>query len=103
MSAKPTYEKPVAMDMGSLKPVHGAVCSSGFAAAGACTSTGHRPDEGCGNGNDPDLIPYCNTTGNIATANCNTNGSQAGEGCNRSGSSAGWSCFRTGGDPEWAP
>lgn len=70
MTPKPKYEKPLAMELGSLKPVHGAVCASGNLAS-----------DGCGIGNDPQVIPYCNTTGNIATGNCWAAGNTAGQLC----------------------
>ena len=92
MSKKITYEKPMTVGMGALTPVHGATCSSGFAATGACTTVGHRPSSGCGSGDDPDVIPYCNTTGNIATADCTTSGNTAGGNCQVSGATATWVC-----------
>lgn len=90
---KPKYVKPVAMDMGSLKPVHGADCSSGFAAGGVCATTGHRPDDGCGTGNDPDLQPLCEATGNVATGNCEGSGNATNKICYANGGTAGWGCI----------
>lgn len=96
MKKKLTYQKPMTVEMGALTPVHGAVCSSGFAATGACTSVGHRPSSGCGNGDDPNVIPYCNTTGNIATADCTTSGNTANSNCMASGATATYVCNGTG-------
>lgn len=90
MNEKPKYVKPIAMDIGSLKPVHGAQCASGSGATDFCASTGYSATLGCGNGNDPDLIPYCETNGNIATGNCIKIGNSAGQTCRQVGASPDW-------------
>lgn len=100
MNQKPKYEKPIAMDMGSLEPVHGATCLSGHGPAGPCVTNGNSADGCTGVGNDPNVIPYCRP-GNIATAACEVSGSNAGQTCFTSGSSAGWSCIATGGTPTY--
>lgn len=87
------YEKPVAVDMGSLAPVHGADCSSGFAATDTCVSTGHKPDSGCGSGNDPDMVAFCEATGSTATNDCQGDGSAAGSNCMSQGGTATVACL----------
>ena len=87
------YEKPMAVDMGSLAPVHGADCASGFAATNGCLTTGHKPDDQCISGNDPDLIPYCEATGATATADCQSNGNYAGSNCMGQGGTASVACI----------
>lgn len=64
------YEKPMSMDMGKAASVLGATCSNGDGAA-----------DGCGWGNDPTSIPYCDQ-GGIATGNCYPHGGTAGQSCN---------------------
>ena len=96
MKKRLKYEKPVALDMGSMSLVHGADCSSGFAASNSCVNVGHKPDDGCGMGDDPDLVPACEP-GNTATTNCMSTGSTAGQFCSPGGA-ASIACF-AGSDP----
>mgnify|MGYP006298282421 CR=1 FL=1 len=71
------YEKPQSMAVGKIASVLGATCSTGTGAI-----------DGCGWGNDPTSIPYCDT-GAIATGNCYPHGGQAGQSCHI-GDSPGW-------------
>jgi len=63
------YVKPSTLDLGGVAPILGAHCTGGSNA------------EGCDWGNDPTVIPYCDT-GSVATGNCQPNGGQAGDFCN---------------------
>ena len=77
MEKKIKYEKPQSMDIGKAASVLGERCSLGQDAS-----------DGCNNGNNPAVVPYC-PTGNVATANCYPTGGQAGQACH-DGSSPGW-------------
>ncbi len=75
------YEKPTSVDIGAIAPVLGTVCSNGSGASG-----------GCGIGDNPDVEPFCQSTGNNADGNCETNGNIAGKACYSTGGTAGWGC-----------
>ena len=86
---KVKYEKPMSLDAGQVAAIQGASCSDGtLADAGKCR-----------NGIDPNMEPYCDTTGAVATGNCETLGSSAGKTCYQTGASAnpGFGCS-TGGN-----
>jgi hypothetical protein len=75
------YEKPTSLDAGQVAPILGARCS-----------VGTSPTEGCYTGNNPDIIPYCLTTGATATGACETSGNTAGQTCWQNGATAKWYC-----------
>lgn len=83
------YEKPVALDMGAVTPVHGLDCDSGNAA------------DYCPHGNNPALQAYC-PGGNTADTSCDNAGSTAGSNCLPAGAAAGQFCF-TGSTPTLNP
>jgi hypothetical protein len=87
------YEKPVALDMRAVSPVHGADCNSGSLAEGNCGGTGYSATEGCApGGNDPHLQPTCDS-GYTASSSCYGDGGTAAEGCSSDGGDPGWGCF----------
>ena len=91
-SKKLKYEKPMAMDMGAVSPVHGADCTSGFGASGACIATGHVPTSGCiGLGNNPDVAPVC-FPGNVADYACETGNTTTYGRCSNGGGASGSTC-----------
>jgi hypothetical protein len=73
------YEKPVALDMGAVTPVHGLACDSGNGA------------DTCPHGNNPALQAYC-PGGNIADTSCDASGATAGSNCLPTGGIAGQFC-----------
>ena len=68
------YEKPTSLDAGQVAAIQGAWCSLGNGAT-----------DGCRVGDDPDIIPYCNATGDTATGSCMGNGNTAGQMCSVGG------------------
>lgn len=64
------YEKPTAVDMGAVSPVHGADCTSGNSASSNC-DTGYGASTSCSPGNNPHTAPVC-MPGNMADYNCST-------------------------------
>ena len=100
MSPKPKYQKPVAADMGSLQPVHGANCDSGHFAEDYCTS-GSSAVSGCSNGVNPTSVLTCESTGSLADNDCINNGLNAGDACNPGGTAAA-NCSPTGGSASQA-
>lgn len=81
------YEKPVAFNAGAVAAIQGAFCSFGDSASDACR-TGEAAGGGCGSGNNPTMIPYCDS-GSVATGNCYPAGGNAGQSCH-DGSTPGW-------------
>jgi hypothetical protein len=77
---KVKYEKPTSLDAGQVAAIQGATCSIGNGAG-----------DGCGYGQDPKTIPYCDT-GSIATGNCLPTGGSAGQFCN-TGNTATMGCY----------
>ena len=100
MKKKIKYEKPVAMDMGSLTYVHGSPCSSGggdsscqktgHGATGDCTGNGNKPAayQCYSVGNDPNVAPVC-MSGNTATYNCGTGNVNMSGNCTPGGAARG--------------
>ena len=86
-SRKVKYEKPMSLDAGKIVPTYGAECNDGSQAI-----------DGCGFGNNPDLVPACTDTGSIADTNCNNNGASAGDTCSSHGESATQNCNTSGGN-----
>lgn len=100
-STKLKYEKPMAVDAGSLSHVHGAaLCTSGFEATQGCNSTGNYAAE-CGVGYNNGVQTICDSTGLGADNDCVGNGSDAGSSCTSDGSSPG-SCS-SGDSPDGTP
>jgi len=78
------YEKPLALDVGSVATVHGD-CRDGSNAAGTV----------CGFGHDVDDQPYC-PEGDHASNDCETLGETAAGPCSPTGSSASQGCWSNG-------
>jgi len=74
---KRKYEKPVALDTGSVASVLGNKCSNG----GIATS-------GCVEGNDPHVAPVCQP-GLVATYNCTTGSTNTDGNCSSGGTAYG--------------
>jgi len=74
---KRKYEKPVAIDTGSVASVLGNKCSSGSVA-----------NEGCISGNDPQVAPVCQP-GLTATYNCGTGSTNTNGNCSSGGNAYG--------------
>ena len=74
---KMKYVKPESKDIGKAAAVLGATCSTGDGAS-----------DGCGWGNDPTSIPFCDT-GGVATGNCHPTGGTANQSC-YTGDTPGW-------------
>lgn len=79
------YAKPMSLDAGQVAAIQGASCSYGNTAS-----------DGCIIGDDPNLVPYCLSTGNIATGNCETVGNSAGSACMDGGTPRATRCYAGG-------
>ncbi len=73
------YEKPVALDMGAVSPVHGLDCTSGQSAGSGCT-TGYVATGDCPVGNNPNVAPVC-FPGNVADYSCSNGGTNSKGNC----------------------
>ncbi len=86
-SEKLIYEKPTSVEAGKIDLIFGA-CENGSAAL-----------DGCIVGNNPNVGPVCQPTGNIATYNCGSGNTNTDGNCNSNGTTASGACNSMGVSP----